>query len=46
MDHSYEEIRAATLDVLAGREQSPYPPTQYGHLSIGAAEVFARRENL
>jgi hypothetical protein len=44
MDHSYEEIRAAALDVLAGREQVPYEPTQYGNISIGVAEVFARRE--
>jgi len=44
MDHSYEEIRAAALDVLAGREQVPYESTQYEHISIGVAEVFARRE--
>lgn len=44
MDHSYEEIRAAALDVLAGREQVPYEPTQYGNISTGVAEVFARRE--
>jgi hypothetical protein len=44
MDHSYEEIRAAALDVLAGREQVPYEPSQYQHISIGVAEVFARRE--
>ena len=44
MDHSYEEIRAAALDVLAGREQAPYEPSQYEHISIGVAEVFARRE--
>jgi hypothetical protein len=45
MDHTYEEIRAAVLDILAGREKNlPYEPTQYGNLSIGAAEVFARRE--
>jgi hypothetical protein len=45
MDHSYEEIRAA-LDVLAGRETSPYEANQYQNLAIGVAEVFARRENL
>jgi hypothetical protein len=44
MDHSYEEIRAAALDVLAGREGAPYEANQYEHLSIGVATVFARRE--
>jgi hypothetical protein len=45
MNHSYEEIRAAVLDILAGREKNlPYEQNQYGHLSIGVAEVFARRE--
>jgi hypothetical protein len=44
MDHSYEEIRAAALDVLAGRVQVPYEPTQYEHISIGVAEAFAQRE--
>ena len=45
VDHTYEEIRAAVLDILAGREKTPpYEPTQFENLSIGAAEVFARRE--
>jgi hypothetical protein len=44
MDHSYEELRAAALDVLAGREKVPYEPSQYEHLSIGVAEAFLRRE--
>jgi hypothetical protein len=44
MDHSYEEIRGAALDVLAGREQCPYDVNQYGNLAIGVAEAFARRE--
>lgn len=44
MDHSYEEIRGATLDILAGREKVTYDPNQYGHLAAGVAEVFARRE--
>jgi hypothetical protein len=43
-NHSYEEIRAATLDLLAGREKAPYELNQYGNLSIGVAEAFARRE--
>ena len=30
MDHTYEEIRAAVLDILAGREKTPpYEPTQF-----------------
>jgi hypothetical protein len=45
MDHSYEEIRAVALDVLAGREQRPpYEVNQYEHLSIAIAEAIARRE--
>ncbi|MCX6564992.1 MAG: hypothetical protein NTW38_00970 [Candidatus Aminicenantes bacterium] len=46
MDHSYEELRAAALDVLAGREKAPYDVNQYEHLSVGVAEAFARREQL
>ncbi|MDP3908973.1 MAG: hypothetical protein Q8Q14_01150 [Gemmatimonadales bacterium] len=44
MDHTYEEIRDAALDVLSGRESVPYEPSQYEHIRIGVAEVFARRE--
>jgi len=45
MQHSYEEIRAAALDILSGREKNlPYDHTQFGNLGIGVAEVFARRE--
>jgi len=44
MDHSYEEIRGAALDVLAGREKGSLEPSQYSHLESGVAEVFARRE--
>ena len=44
MDHSFEELRAAALDVLAGREKTPYEPNQYENLAIGVAEAFARRE--
>ena len=44
MEHSYEEIRNATLDILANREKTAYSPDQYEHLAIGVAEVFARRE--
>lgn len=44
MDHSYEEIRAAAIDVLAGREKTTYPPEQYQNLSLGVAEVVLRRQ--
>jgi hypothetical protein len=43
--HTYEEIRAAALDVLAGRERVSYPPQQYESIRIGVGEVLARREN-
>ena len=45
MDHSYEEIRNASLDILSGREQCDFQPTQYEHLQIGVAEVLARTES-
>lgn len=38
--HSYEEIRAAMLDILAGRERTSYEPSQYEHARIGVAEIF------
>nr|MDP2190270.1 hypothetical protein [Rhodoferax sp.] len=44
MPHSYEELRAVALDILAGREKVPYDPSQYEHLSIGIGQVFAQRE--
>lgn len=44
MDHSFEEMRSAALDLIAGREQASYDLSQYDHLLIGVAEVFARRE--
>jgi len=44
MPHSYEELRAAALDILTRRERVGYEPDQYGHLSLGIGEVFARRE--
>lgn len=44
MPHTYEELRAAALDILAGREKVPYDPSQYEHLSLGLGQVFARRE--
>lgn len=44
MPHSHEEIRAATLDILSGREPIQYEASQYEHLRLGIGEVFARRE--
>ncbi len=44
MEHSYEEIRGAALDILAGREAVSFTPDQYEHLKIGVAEVLRRRE--
>ena len=44
MDHSYEEIRSAALDLLAGRERGTYSLSQYGELLSGVGEVFQRRE--
>lgn len=43
MLHTYEEIRSVVLDILAHREGTRYPPTQYSHLELGVAEVFQRR---
>jgi len=44
MDHTYEEIREVVVDILLGRVQVHYPPSQWRHLQLGVAEVFARRE--
>jgi hypothetical protein len=44
MPHSYEELRAAALDILTGRECVAHKPSQYDNLSLGLGEVFARRE--
>lgn len=44
MQHSYEEIRAAVLDILAGREGGgSKPPDQFVNLSSAVAQVFVRR---
>jgi hypothetical protein len=43
--HSYEEIRAAFLDLLAGREKAEYYTLdQYGHVSKNIAIVLQSRE--
>lgn len=44
MDHSYEEIRGAALDVIAGRERVGRDVNQYQSLLLGVAEVLARRD--
>jgi hypothetical protein len=44
MPHSHEEIRAAALDILSGRESVQYEANQYEHLRLGIGEIFARRE--
>jgi len=42
--HSYEELRATVLDVLAGRVEVFYTPNQYEHLVLAVGETLARRE--
>lgn len=44
-DHSYEEIRRVTIDVLAGREKCQYDLNQYGHLKIGVGQALYRRDH-
>jgi hypothetical protein len=45
MEHGYEEIRAAALDVIAGREKGfTYEANQFRYLAIAVAEVLMRRE--
>src|SRR5215510_13299580 len=43
MDHSYEELRAAVLDLLAGREQASYGLSQFANLKISLADVLRAR---
>ncbi len=45
MDHSYEEIRSAALDLLSGRERSAYELSQYQNFQISMADIFGRRES-
>lgn len=45
MPHSYEEIRSAAVDILAGREGTHYNPTQYASFETGVAEVLERRKS-
>ena len=43
-NHSYEELRAIALDILAGREKETYVSNQYTHLAANVAAVLMRRE--
>ena len=45
MAHSYEELRAAAFDILSGRVNPTYPPTQYANFKIGIAQALQTREN-
>ena len=45
MLHSYEELRAIALDILAKREIIPYPLEQFDQLRSGIGYILARREN-
>ncbi|MFK7909205.1 MAG: hypothetical protein AB8F34_01245 [Akkermansiaceae bacterium] len=44
MPHSYEEIRSATLDVLAKRVTTQYDADQYAHLKIGVGKALRNRD--
>lgn len=43
MDHSYEEIRAAALDLLSGRVRGPYESEQFTSFKANIAAVLASR---
>lgn len=43
-EHSYEEIRAAALDILAGREQTSCPCHQFEELSLSVAQIISQRD--
>ncbi|MCF1436860.1 MULTISPECIES: hypothetical protein [Rhizobium/Agrobacterium group] len=42
--HSYEEIREVVIEILLGKENVEYEPSQFSALVSGVAEVFARRD--
>ena len=44
MDHSYEEIRRAALDILAGREKVEYNNDQFVHFRNNVAYVLKKRD--
>jgi hypothetical protein len=45
MNHSFEEIRSAAIDLLAGRETASYDLIQYEHLLLAVSDVFQRRDS-
>lgn len=44
--HTYEEIREVIVDILLGRKNVNYPPSQFESLKNGVAEVLLRREGV
>jgi hypothetical protein len=44
MDHSYEEIRQAALDILSGREETQYTNNQFVHFRNNVADLLRKRE--
>jgi len=44
MDLSFEEMRTAALDLLAGRERTTYELTQYQNFLIAVADALDRRD--
>jgi hypothetical protein len=44
MSHSYEEIRSATFDVLAGRVTTSFGADEYNHLKIGVGKALRCRD--
>lgn len=46
MDHSYEEIRQAAIDILAGREKTGSGSTDYNKFEDSVAEVLSKRDRI
>jgi len=44
MDHSYEELRRAVFDILAGRWRWTYEPNQFVHLKKEVSDLLQTRE--
>lgn len=44
MDHSYEELRSAVFDILAGRWRATYKPNQFSHLKNEVSDLLQTRE--
>ncbi len=43
-EHSYEEIRMAALDIIAGRERTSFDNIQFEDLALGVAQVISVRD--